>query len=186
MNDLKLPKIGMRMMKSAIAVWICLLVNQFRQEEGIVFYSCIAAILCIQSETAQSYRVGINRMIGTFNGGLIGMVVLVILRQVIPTDAILLRDSIIAFAILPVIYMTVLWKQKSASYISCVVFLSIVVSHGGDVNPYLFAWNRILDTMIGIGVAWVINQIHLPINQKENLAAVCLDELMQGETFRCV
>ena len=52
--------------------------------------------------------------------------------------------------------------MKSASYISCVVFMSITVSHAMDVNPYLFAINRMIDTLIGIFVALFINGVHLP------------------------
>lgn len=56
-----------------------------------------------------------------------------------------------------VLYTTVLFGQKQASYFSCVVFLSIVINHVSDLNPYLFVWNRFLDTMIGICVGVCIN-----------------------------
>lgn len=52
--------------------------------------------------------------------------------------------------IVVVLYTTVVMKKKQASYFSCVLFLSIVVNYITDVNPYLFVWDRFLDTLIGI------------------------------------
>ena len=40
--------------------------------------------------------------------------------------------------------------------------MSIVISHVADANIYIFAFNRILDTLIGILIAIVINAIHIP------------------------
>ncbi len=47
-------------------------------------------------------------------------------------------------------------------YFSCVVFLSIVVIHIGDANPYLFVFNRVMDTMIGIIIGMLVNSVRLP------------------------
>ena len=53
-------------------------------------------------------------------------------------------------------------NKKQASYFSCVVFLSVVVNHISDTNPYLFVWNRFLDTMIGIVLGIIVNTFSLP------------------------
>ena len=45
----------------------------------------------------------------------------------------------------------------------CVVFLSIALTHSFDDNPYLFVFNRVLDTFIGIGVGLAVNNFHLPV-----------------------
>lgn len=156
----RMPKIGMRIIKSSIAVGICFLISLFRSE-GIVFYSCIAAVLCIQQDVTNSKRVALNRVKGTLLGGFCGMVVLLIEKSCFPADALLLRYLMISFMIIPIIYMTVLLNMTSASYISCVVFMSVSVSHGMDVNPSLFAINRIVDTLIGIFVALAVNTIHV-------------------------
>ena len=63
------------------------------------------------------------------------------------------------------IYTTLLIKQGQVSYFACVVFLSICVSHGLEENPFLFAWNRILDTCIGILVALFVNRMALPFHR---------------------
>ena len=65
--------------------------------------------------------------------------------------------------IIPVIYLTVIWNKRNASFFSCVVFLSIALTHSFDVNPYIFVFNRVLDTFIGIGIGLAVNHFHLPV-----------------------
>ena len=63
----------------------------------------------------------------------------------------------------------VIFKKKQASYFSCVVFLSIVVNHVTDANPYLFVWNRFLDTVIGIVIGVGINTVSLPYDKRNDI-----------------
>ena len=148
-----MPRIGKRILKSSLAVFLCFLIYLLRNEEGIVFYSCIAAVLCMQQDTSNTQRVAANRVVGTLVGGFCGMLVLLFEKHILPGNTQLMQYALISFMIIPVIYITVLLKKTSASYISCVVFMSVTVSHGADVNPYLFAINRMIDTLIGIAVA---------------------------------
>ena len=41
------PRVGMRMIKTAVAVFLCFAIDAFRGG-GIPFYSAIAAVLCLQ------------------------------------------------------------------------------------------------------------------------------------------
>ncbi len=59
--------------------------------------------------------------------------------------------------------------KKQASYFSCVVFLSIVVNHVSDGNPYLFVWNRFLDTVIGTAVGIGVNCFSLPKDKQKDI-----------------
>lgn len=156
-----MPKIGMRIIKSAVAVFICFLIYLVRGE-GMPFYSAIAAILCMQQGIESTKKVGLNRTIGTLIGGAFGVVVLLLERRFIPEAMPELRYLLTSVAIIPLIYTTIVLEQQTASYISCVVFLSVTVNHGSDVVPYAFALNRVIDTLIGIFVALGINSIRLP------------------------
>ena len=49
-----MPRIGKRILKSSLAVFLCFLIYLLRNEEGIVFYSCIAAVLCMQQDTSNT------------------------------------------------------------------------------------------------------------------------------------
>ncbi len=175
-----MPKIGMRIIKSSVAVFFCFLIYMLRGD-GIPFYSAIAAVLCMQPYVSHSWRVALNRTVGSLIGGTAGMLVMLIEKEFIPPQYPLLKYLLISAVIIPLIYSTVLLKKPSAAYIACVVFMSITVSHGLDANPYLFALNRILDTLIGIFVSLGVNAFHLPKHKNLRLLFVSdLDGTLTG------
>ena len=166
-----MPKIGLRIIKSSMAVFLCFVIYLIRGD-GIPFYSAIAAVLCMQPYVSNSRKVAFNRIIGTFIGGIAGMLIMMAEKSFIPPQAPILKYLLISAAIIPLIYITVLAKKTSASYITCVVFMSITVSHGLDANPYFFALNRIIDTLIGIFVSLGVNAFHLPRRKNAQLLFV--------------
>lgn len=159
LKNIEIPRIGMRIIKSAIAVLLCFAVDYFRKGAGIVFYSQLSALWCMQATRELTIKNAKQRMIGTFIGTFYGFLYIV-LRQLCKIKLWgydYLGSVVISGMVILVIYTAVLIKKKQASYFSCVVFLSIVVNHIGDSNPYLFACNRFLDTVIGIGIGVLVN-----------------------------
>lgn len=73
-RKIKLPGIGMRIVKSAVAVLLCYFVNYFRGDTGIVFYSQLAALWCIQMYHQNTLQNALQRTIGTVIGALYGLV----------------------------------------------------------------------------------------------------------------
>ena len=65
----------MRMVKTAMAVFLCFVIDAFRGG-GIPFYSAIAAVLCLQPSWQSSTQKARERTVATFLGGLAGMLVL--------------------------------------------------------------------------------------------------------------
>jgi len=66
----------MRMIKTAIAVAICLLIYLLRGKQGAPVFSTIAAIICMQPYVENSVTVAFNRVVGTFTGAIMGLLVL--------------------------------------------------------------------------------------------------------------
>lgn len=162
----KFPKIGMRIIKTAIAVFICFVIDMFRTT-SMPFYSAIAAILCMQPDVKDSWKVAATRTIGTIIGGAYGVLLLMLLQAFNTVNIPILHYTILTVALMPLIYITVLLKQKSATYITCVVFLSITITHIGDASPYLFALSRVIDTLIGVFVSLGINAIPFLKNKQQ-------------------
>ncbi len=150
--------IGGRVLKTVLAVIICFTISSFLRT-GIPFYSAIAAILCMQVDYQQGYVTGKNRFIGTLIGGFYAYLLIELAKflglEILGYPYFLL----VSLFLIPVIYTNVNVKFPASSYISCVVFLSIVVAHGNDVSPLIFAINRVIDTAIGIGVSIGVNYI---------------------------
>lgn len=156
-KDKKIKFIGMRVVKTVIAVYICFLISIFR--DGLPFYSAIAAILSMQADTKDSLIVGKNRIKGTLIGGVYGFLAIVLINFMGVEIFGHIHYLVLSLALIPIIYTNVHLKSYTSTYISCVVFLSITVAHGGDSSPMYFTLNRVVDTLIGIGVSWFINII---------------------------
>ena len=164
-HKFSIPGIGMRIIKSGIAVSLCMIVNLMRGAGSMVFYSMLAALWCIQMYRNNTLSNAIQRTIGTIVGALYGLVYILIYPALSGGEAGIVVDTVLMFvSIVLVLYTTVLIHKKQASYFSCVVFLSIVVNHIADSNPYLFVWNRFLDTMIGIVIGVFVNNIRISLS----------------------
>ena len=70
------PRIGMRMIKTAAAVAICLLLYILRGEQGVPVFSAIAAVICMQPYVDNSVQVALNRIFGTILGAAFALLVL--------------------------------------------------------------------------------------------------------------
>lgn len=166
-----MPRIGMRIIKSALAVFICFLIYLIRGE-GLPFYSTIAAIMCMQPGISNTRTASRNRIMGTFVGGIFGMFLLVFERKYMVGVHEIYRFLLISISIIPVIYTSILLEHKQASHTSCIVFLSVVVNHATDVSPYTFTISRVIDTLIGIFVALAINGIKIPKKKNKDILFV--------------
>ncbi|MEE1023738.1 MAG: HAD hydrolase family protein [Acutalibacteraceae bacterium] len=178
----KLPPIGARIIKSSVAVALCMVIYFFRTllpiGNGIPFYSALAALWCLQPYSNSTKNNAGQRSTGTFIGAAYGLAFIVLLRFFGLSEPIIvyLLASVI---IIPVIYLTVITDNRNASFFSCVVFLSIALTHSFDENPYLFVLNRVLDTFIGIGVGLAVNNFHLPIkHDSETLYISGIDSVL--------
>ena len=170
----RFPHVGMRIIKSCVAVFLCYIVFLLRGRQGIVFYSQVAVLCCIQPYVDASLKSGLQRAVGTFVGAFFGLAVFLFNYYVMPEivgsnqlSAELLQYGLIALMLIPVIKTTLLLHQKDAVNLSCVVFLSIVVNHI-DEMPFIFVWNRICDTTIGIIIGILVNSFHLPHRKRRD------------------
>ena len=175
-----MSRIGMRMIKTAVAVAICLLIYLLRGKQGVPVFSTIAAIICMQPYVENSVTVAFNRIIGTLTGAVMGLFVLY-LFQWIPPRVEFLDYIIISLAVIPAMYITVVLKKTGASAMAGVVLLSITLSEG-KYGPMVDAFNRSFETIVGILVSLGVNVIHLPRKRREEFFFVSgFDGALCGE-----
>ena len=169
-----LPRVGQRIIRSVTAVAFCFVVYYIRNKKGIPFYSALAVLQCIQPYQDSMAEVARKRVTGTLVGAFWGLVVILI--QLYMFQGALL-DHFMGYMLISlftgvVIYSTVVVNCKNTAYFSCVVFLSITVMHMTDASPFLFVFNRVLDTLIGVGIALAVNSVHLPREKKTDILFV--------------
>lgn len=167
-----LPPIGMRIIKSSIGVLLGFIIYLLRGKQGAPFYTALSVLWCMQPYSSNAKANAIQRTIGTGIGAAYGLIMILVEYYFISFDSEFFRYLMISLLIIPVIYTTVIINKKNASYFSCVVFLSIVVNHLSDRNPYYFVFNRVLDTLIGIGLALLINTARIPRKKRRNFLFV--------------
>ena len=160
----QIPLPGQRILRTAVAVGICLVIYVLRGRRGIPLYSALAAMQCIQPYTKDMKGVAMKRLIGTVIGAVWGLLLLLVEIRLI-SDGV--RDEQLHYVLVPLVLVLVLWSTvlmnvRETAYLSGTVFLIIAINHFTDANPYVFAFNRLLDMVIGTVVASVVNRLHLP------------------------
>jgi len=163
------PKLGMRTIKTAICVFICLLINYLFMKE-LSFYSSIVAIVCMQSTIENTLDIAFHRLLGTAIGGGFGLLLLLLIESIGRTSSSLFL-IVMPLGIIAVIYFCNVIKRLGSATIGAIVFVGIfaapVTSGLQDVSPYLLAVSRILDTVLGVVVAMVINRYIAPARRYE-------------------
>lgn len=103
---------GIVIIKAAISVFICCLIYLFFDiGTGAPFYSAIAAVICLQPEIKSTFRIGLNRTIGTLIGGFTGMFVLFLIRGIDLEAHPVLAYLLISFCIIPLMYLAEIVKK---------------------------------------------------------------------------
>lgn len=160
-----------RIVKSSLGAAICILIYYIREllpiGSGIPFYSILAVLWCVQPYTTSTRKMAQQRTIGTLLGAAYGLVFLLFFGMFDHVSKLAVYLTACAMLV-PILYTTVLLDKRNASYFSCVVFLTVSINHSFDVNPYLFVFNRVLDTLVGIGVGVLLNSVHMPVKSGEN------------------
>ena len=147
--------IGLRVVKTVISVFICAVLGQFLGDTP--FFAMIAAILCIQPTRDKSLLIAFNRTIGTVVGGLFGALLLYVGQWLGITDRPVLYYLLISVALILPIETTLLIRKPSVSAFSCIVFLSVTVSHMTGGSPLGYAFMRTCETLLGIFVSLAVN-----------------------------
>ena len=149
-------KIGLRAVKTAIAVAVCAFISMFFNHEDI-FCSCIASVICMEQTCEQTWDTGINRIIGTLIGGTVGYLALESICS-LPTYE-WIRIIVLPLCILIVVYSCNLINRKQAVSIGCVVIIVILSRSGNSTSSTLnYVIQRVSDTLLGVFVAMFINK----------------------------
>ncbi|MCQ4086483.1 aromatic acid exporter family protein [Saccharibacillus sp. JS10] len=151
--------IGMRNIKTAVAVLLCILISSALQLE-YPFYATIATIIAMESSISSSYTAGKNRTMGTLVGAALGG----LFAFILPHNAYLA-----AFGIICVIAVCNLLNWNKSISIACIVFLAIMLNLNANESAFYYALHRVLDTLLGIGVAVFVNYVLIPPKHDRNL-----------------
>ena len=199
-------RIGQRIIKTSIAVFVSISIHiillYIDKQLGIdrnldwhapsnmytPFFAGIAAVYATHKDRKSSFQQAKIRSLGSIIGGYFGMGLiwlteyfLINIYNLQETNLILytiIQYAIVSLGIIPLIWITVSLKQSTATFITCLTYLSVTISIRNGGMPVLqFATNRVISTLIGVAIALLINNFgKIKKRNKDILFVTSLDD----------
>ena len=164
-KSLRLPHAGMRMIKTAVAVFICLLIYSLRGYEigSGMSEAAVTAIVCMQPFVQDTKEYALNRLSASLIGSVWALLMLLFLMDFpVFSDNQIVLYAVMAFGVLAALYTAVLFRASDAAGLAAIIYISIIVGYPNIEQPLHSALIRMLDIHIGLAVAVLVNIIHLP------------------------
>ena len=153
--------IGFRTIKTAISIFLCLVVYMLIEQFGFTdtsnaFLACVTAIICMKDSVDESLHTGLFRLVGTFIGAVSGMAYIYLARML---DEAMSDMILLSLFIIVVISLCNLFKSPDAIVICCVVFLFVAMNQTDpEIGPVVHSIQRFTDTVIGLAVSFLVNR----------------------------
>jgi uncharacterized membrane protein YccC len=163
--------------RMGVAVFICFMISTICSKAGFVYpvgdrnleiiqkmTSCIACLLCCQDSSSISLKAGINRIIITFIGGLVGILV-IILDDFIGNEWIL--GCMVALGVVLTLFLC---KAAKVPYINAriggVTFILVTCTLQSDARIY-YGMFRLVSTVFGVLVVLAVTWIFQLFSKKK-------------------
>ncbi len=157
-------RLGFRVIKTGIAVTICVAVSVFFKLDQPLF-AVVATVMSMGKSIDASLKSGKYKLIGVVIGVAIGCG----LSFFSPANA-----GLCGVGIMLTLYLCHFFKLNGAATLSCFVFAAMMFnSHSVNVLPWGYALTCVTDSMIGIVIALVVNLVIMPPNYAEEIKKSC-------------
>ena len=160
-----LPHLGQRIIKTSIAVFLCLVIYHMRgyRSGSMPVESAITAIVCMQPVVSTAGEFALNRFKATTIGAFWG-ILFVVCMDFLPAavSGTLIVYVFMSLGVLLSLYSAVLLHRPDMSSLCAIIFLCIAISYPNIEDPLRDALLRIVDIMIGTAVAVCVNIFRLP------------------------
>ena len=153
-------RVGMRIIKTVIAVFLCGLLAFLRDKSAL--YSMFAALFCIQNSAGKTIESSISRALGTLIGGVVGVLTVYSMDTLNILHIDLLRYLIMSVLLIPVIEFCLAIKKPDCAGMACMVVMCLVVDPGN--KPAVDSIERLFETVVGVMLACGIDVL-LPYQQ---------------------
>lgn len=153
------PHIGLRTVKTGLAVALALFFADLRGSTSLIF-AAIGAISAMSRTVGDAFETCRTQLTGILLGAGFGALFVSLFAN--------FRFVGIGLGLIALILLCVRLRLQFAVPLSCIVFVSICVSPTSDAFQYGF--NRLLDTTIGLATALVINVAIKPYNNSRRIS----------------
>lgn len=156
MEPLRIPAVGMRTVKTALAVAFCTLVYYFVGRSPA--FACIGVIFGMGYDLEDARKNGGNRLFGTIIGGVVGILLFRLYLVFVPDGhhTLLLVPIVFVGTILLILACQMFWVGgvQPGGVVLCILLFNTPVSTYID-----YAMNRIFDTAVGVMIALLVSYV---------------------------
>ncbi len=169
--DWYFPPLGQRIVKTSIAVFICLMFYWLRGYRGeeMPAEACITAIICMQPYVQDTAVFALDRFIGSLIGALWGLLFLLLLLifPALGKTPLILYPLMGAGALIS-LYSAVVVRRPDTSSLAAIVFICVVIAYPEIEEPIQQALHRMLDVLVGTAAAIGVNVMRLPRQKRRD------------------
>ncbi len=148
--------------------------------------AAITAIICVQPLLHDTGKSALNRLAGTLIGALWGFIFLLVMSAfpVLAENRIVLY-LLMGLGTLVSLYNAVLIRKQDAAGLAAIVFVCVVIAFPDIQDPMKQAFHRILDVLVGIVTALLVNAVRLPrVKLHNRVFFVRLEDLAKDQFLR--
>lgn len=146
-------RLGMRTIKSALAVFLCILFFHVT-DRGLPMIAALSAVFSLRQDLTTTVSFGRSRIIGNSIGGFLGIIYFLVKNY-------FHNDFLVELFLLPVLVVIVIVVSdginNNSGIISAIATLLLIALSVPQGESSLYAIQRVLDTFIGTFIAIGIN-----------------------------
>ncbi|MBQ5950596.1 MAG: FUSC family protein [Lachnospiraceae bacterium] len=166
-----LPPIGQRIVKTAVAVTLCLLFYVLIGYRGdsIPAEAAITAIICMQPYVHDTTKSALSRLTGTLTGIFWGFVFL-LLVMAFPAAA---KHPVVLYVMMGLgtlfaLHSAVLARRPDDAALAAIVFLCVVIAYPDIEDPLRQGALRVRDVLVGTTAAILVNTVRFPRKKRRD------------------
>ncbi|KAB5911782.1 hypothetical protein GA614_11370 [Bifidobacterium adolescentis] len=173
-------RLGMRTIKSALAVFLCILFFHVT-DRGLPMIAALSAVFSLRQDLTTTVSFGRSRIIGNSIGGFLGIIYFLVKNY-------FHSDFLVELFLLPILVVIVIVVSdginNNSGIISAIATLLLITLSVPQGESSLYAIQRVLDTFIGTFIAIGINFfLRPPETEKKEELAEDLVELQKKEAL---
>lgn len=148
-------RFGFRNIKTGVSVFICILLSFLLQRETYVV-ACITAVFTLREDHVNTLRYGKHRIMGNTFGALASMICIFIFHT-------FGQGRVVQLIAIPLVIMLIIallahFDYHEGTVGACATLLTILFMIPAH-ESYWYAFNRVLDSFIGMFIAILVNRI---------------------------
>ena len=173
-------RLGMRTIKSALAVFLCILFFHVT-DRGLPMIAALSAVFSLRQDLTTTVSFGRSRIIGNSIGGFLGIIYFLVKNY-------FHNDFLVELFLLPILVVIVIVVSdginNNSGIISAIATLLLITLSVPQGESSLYAIQRVLDTFIGTFIAIGINFfLRPPETEKKEELVEDLVELQKKEAL---